>query len=156
MEIKRKHTMYHSTIVDADPDTVWAEVRDPMKVVKIVSGAAAKNVHWAEGGAPERVPSRYDFTLAFCDGLVQQEVAGRNEMERSSTYRAVAPATGVSGYVATIRVRPITNERDRSYFEWSRELTIADDADPEVVERIIGMMENQADSVRDHFALRRT
>lgn len=152
MAIQRKHTMHHSTIVEADPDTVWAEVRDALNLVKIVSGDAVKNVCWAEGGATERVPSRYDFTLVFCDGLVQQEVAGRNELERSQTYRAVAPTTGVDGYVATIRVRPITNDPDRSFFEWSRELTIAPDADPEVVESIIVMMENQTNSVRDYFA----
>ncbi|MFF3343700.1 SRPBCC family protein [Streptomyces flavidovirens] len=152
MTIQRKHTMYHSTIVDADPDTVWAVVRDALKVVAIVSGDAVKDVCWAEGGAVERVPSRYDFTLVFNDGLVQQEVAGRNEVERSQTYRAVAPATGVDGYVATIRVRPITNDPGRSFFEWSRELTIADDADTEVVETIIAMMAKQADSIRDYFA----
>ncbi|WP_369249867.1 hypothetical protein [Streptomyces sp. R41] len=98
MEINRKHTMHHSTVLDADPDTVWAEVRDPMKLVKIVSGPAVKNVHWAEGGAVERVPSRYDFTLVFNEGLVQQEVAGRSEVERSSTTepsrrQAASPAT---------------------------------------------------------------
>lgn len=152
MTITRKHTMHHSTIVDADPDTVWAEVRDPMKLVKIVSGPAVKDVGWAEGGALERVPARYDFTLVFNEGLVQQEVAGRNEVERSSTYRAVAPTSGVSGYLATLRVRPITNDPNRSYFEWSRELTIAAGADPDVIEGIIAMMERQTDSVRDHFA----
>ncbi|WP_151479970.1 SRPBCC family protein [Streptomyces albicerus] len=152
MPIQRKHTMHHSTILDADPDTVWAEVRDPMKLVKIVSGPAVKNVSWTEGGALERVPSRYDFTLAFNEGLVQQEVAGRNEVERSSTYRAIAPTMGISNYAATIRVRPITNDPDRSYFEWSRELAITDDADPEVVHSVIAMMENQTNSVRDHFA----
>ncbi|QIP83132.1 SRPBCC family protein [Streptomyces sp. Tu 2975] len=152
MEIQRKHTMHHSTILDAGPDTVWAEVRDPMKVVKIVSGPAVKNVSWTEGGALERVPSRYDFTLAFNDGLVQQEVAGRNEVERSSTYRAVAPTMGILSYAATLRVRPVTDDPDRSYFEWSRELEMADDADPDVVKAILAMMEKQTDSVRDHFA----
>ncbi|MFC7310354.1 SRPBCC family protein [Streptomyces monticola] len=152
MAIQRKHTMFHSTIVDAGPDAVWAVVRDAMQVVKIVSGPAAKDVHWAEGGSVEQVPSRYDFTLVFNDGLVQQEVAGRNEVDRSQTYRAIAPTMGVENYAATIRVRPITNDPNRSYFEWARELEIADDADPEVVGAIIAMMEKQTDSVRDHFA----
>ncbi|MDQ1006520.1 hypothetical protein QFZ82_001005 [Streptomyces sp. V4I23] len=31
----------------------------------------------------------------FNKGLVQQEVAGRNEVDRSSTYRAVAPTMGI-------------------------------------------------------------
>ncbi|MFG2988233.1 SRPBCC family protein [Streptomyces sp. NPDC048257] len=152
MAIQRKHTMHHSTILDASPDAVWAEVRDPMKVVKIVSGPAVKDVGWAEGGALDRVPARYDFTLVFNDGLVQQEIAGRNEVERSSTYRAVAPTMGIYSYDATIRVRPITDDPDRSFFEWSRVLGIADDADPEVVQAVITMMENQTSSVRDYFA----
>ncbi|MFD4913440.1 SRPBCC family protein [Streptomyces virginiae] len=152
MAIQRKHTMHHSTILDADPDTVWAEVRNPMNVVKIVSGPAVKNVGWAEGGTPDVVPARYDFTLVFNDGLVQQEIAGRNEVDRSSTYRAVAPTMGITSYDATIRVRPITDDPGRSFFEWSRVLGIADDADPEVVQAVITMMENQTDSVRDHFA----
>ncbi|RFU85542.1 hypothetical protein DY218_16825 [Streptomyces triticagri] len=144
--------MYHSTVIDADPDSVWAVVRDALKVVSIVSGEGAKKVGWAEGGTAEKVPARYDFTLAFNDGLVQQEVAGRNEVDRSQTYRAVAPATGVDAYLATIRVRPITNDPGRSFFEWSRELTIAEDADTESVETIIAMMAKQTDLMRDHFA----
>ncbi|MEU8890319.1 SRPBCC family protein [Streptomyces sp. NPDC048442] len=152
MGIQRKHTMYHSTVVDAGPDAVWAEVRDALNLVKIVSGDAVRDVCWAEGGSAERVPARYDFTLVFCDGLVQQEIAGRDEVERSQTYRAVAPTTGVDAYVATIRVRTITNDPERSFFDWTRELTIAEDADPEVVEGIIAMMAHQTDSVRDHFA----
>jgi len=152
MAIQRKHTMYHSTVVDADPDSVWAVVRDALEVVGIVSGDGAKNVGWAEVGAVERVPSRYDFTLVFNDGLVQQEVAGRNEVERSQTYRAVAPTMGVDHYVATIQVRPITSDPSRSFFDWTRELTIAEDADREVVETIIALMEKQTDAIRDHFA----
>lgn len=152
MTIQRKHTMYDSTIVDADPDTVWAVVRDALKLVSIVSGESAVNVHWAEGGATERVPALYNFTLAFSNGLVQQEIAGRNEVERSQTYRSIAPTMGVDGYLATIRVRPVTNDPNRCFFDWTRELTIADDADTEVVETIIAMMAKQTDSVRDHFA----
>ncbi len=155
MTIQRKHTMYHSTVVEAGPGTVWAEVRDALRLVTIVSGDAVRDVCWAEGGSAEQVPSRYDFTLVFCDGLVQQEVAGRNEVERSQTYRAVAPATGVDAYVATIRVREITNDPNRCFFDWTRDLTIADDADPETVAGIVTMMEKQTDSVRDHFAAAR-
>jgi hypothetical protein len=150
--IQRKHTMYHSTVIDADPDTVWAVVRDAMQVVQIVSRPNAKNVHWADGGTVEKVPARYDFTLAFNEGLIQQEVAGRNEVDKSQTYRAIAPTMGVNSYEATIRVRPITNDPGRSFFDWSRTLEIADDADPQTIEAIIGMMEKQTDTVRDHFA----
>ncbi|WP_040812742.1 SRPBCC family protein [Nocardia concava] len=152
MAIQRKHTMYHSSVVDADPDTVWTTVRDALRLVSIVSGPAAKDVHWVGDGGPERVPSLYNFTLVFSDGLVQQEVCGRDEEKRLQSYRSIEPTMGVQRYLGTIRVRPITNDPNRCFFDWTRELTIAADADTEVVETIIDMMAKQVDSVRDHFA----
>ncbi|MVU82990.1 hypothetical protein GPX89_37850 [Nocardia sp. ET3-3] len=154
MAVQRKHTMYHSTVVDADPETVWAVVRDALQLVAIVSGPAAKDVHWVGDAGPERVPALYNFTLVFSDGLVQQEIAGRDELKRLQTYRSIEPTMGVDRYVATIRVRSITNDPNRCFFDWTRELTIAEDADTEVVETIIAMMAKQVDSVRDHFAQR--
>jgi hypothetical protein len=68
------------------------------------------------------------------------------------SYRAIAPTSGVASYEATIRVFALTNDPDRSFFDWSRTLEIAEDADLDVVERIIDVMEKQTDAVRDHFA----
>ncbi|MCZ7432322.1 SRPBCC family protein [Streptomyces sp. WMMC1477] len=155
MPIQRKHTMYHSTVLDADPDTVWATVRDAMKILEIVSPGDLDihtDVTWTEGGSVEKVPARYDFNLTLNGGLVQQEIAARSEIDKSQSYRAVAPTSGVESYEATIRVRPITNDPARSFFEWSRILEIAEDADLKVVEAIIDVMEKQTDAVRDHFA----
>ncbi|MFE3191852.1 SRPBCC family protein [Nocardia sp. NPDC059240] len=152
MAVQRKHTMYHSSVIDADPATVWVVVRDALKLVTIVSGPSAKDVHWVGDAGPERVPALYNFTLVFSDGLVQQEIAGRDELKRLQTYRSIEPTMGVDLYVATIRVRSITNDPNRSFFDWTRELTIAEDAETEVVETIIDMMAKQVDAVRDYFA----
>ncbi|MEC3917013.1 SRPBCC family protein [Nocardia sp. CDC160] len=154
MAVQRKHTMYHSSVIDADPAAVWAVVRDALQLVSIVSGPAAKDVHWVGDAGPERVPALYNFTLVFSDGLVQQEIAGRDELQRSQTYRSIEPTMGVERYVATIRVREITNDPTRCFFDWERELTIEPGADLEVVETIIDMMAKQVDAVRDHFAQR--
>jgi hypothetical protein len=149
---KSKYTMHHSTVLDVDPDTAWAEVRDVVKLVKILFGDTVENVCWAEDGAPERVPSRYDFTLLPGRALVQQEVAGRNELERSVTYRTVARAVCLYDYVGTYRVLPVTDNPGRSYLEYSREFRITDDAVPEVADALIAMMANQINIVRDYFA----
>ncbi|MEU9099930.1 SRPBCC family protein [Streptomyces sp. NPDC048361] len=155
MPIQRKHTMYHSTILDADPDTVWATVRDAMQILDIVSPGDLdihRDVTWTEGGSVDTVPARYDFKLTLNGRLVQQEIAARDEINRTQSYRAVAPTSGVARYEATIRVFAITNDPDRSFFDWSRVLDIAEDADEKVVEAIIDVMEKQTDAVRDHFA----
>ncbi|MGW5424574.1 SRPBCC family protein [Streptomyces sp. NPDC003943] len=154
-KIQRKHTMYHSTILDADPDTVWATIRDAMQILEIVSPGdldVHRDVSWVEGGSVETVPARYDFKLTLSGKVVQQEIAARDEINRTQSYRAVAPTSGVASYEATIRVFPITNDPARSFFDWSRTLEIAEDADLGVVEGIIDIMEKQTDCVRDHFA----
>ncbi|HEY7593131.1 MAG TPA: SRPBCC family protein [Actinophytocola sp.] len=149
---KPTYKLYSSTVLDADPDSVWDEVRDVMKVVKIVFEGVVSSVDWTEGGSLDRVPSRYDFTLLPNDDLVRQEVAGRNEVERSLTYRTVAPALCIAHYVATYRVREVSNDPTRSYLEWSREVETVEGADPEAVDAVLGMMENQINLLRDHFA----
>ncbi|MEV6167587.1 SRPBCC family protein [Streptomyces sp. NPDC051954] len=153
--IQRKHTMYHSTILESDPDTVWATVRDAMQILDMVSPGDLdihRDVTWVDGASVDTVPARYDFKLTLSGKVVQQEIAARDEINRTQSYRAVAPTSGVAGYEATIRVFPITNDPARSFFDWSRVLEIAEDADLKIVEGIIDVMEKQTDAVRDHFA----
>jgi hypothetical protein len=85
-------------------------------------------------------------------GLVQQEVAGRNDVARSLTYRTLAPVLCLYDYVATYRVFPVTNDPGRSFLEYSREFMVTDDAEPGIVEALMTMMDNQISVVRDYFA----
>lgn len=152
MIIKPKHTMYQTTVLEADPDAVWSEVRDVLKLVKVLFGDTVGNVRWVGDGSPDRVPARYEFTMLHNQGLVQQEVAGRNEVDRTLTYRTVAPVLCLYDYVATYRIVPITNDPGRSFIEYSRGFMVTDDAEPEIVESLMTMMDNQISAVRDYFA----
>lgn len=152
MTITPKHRMYQTTVLEADPDTVWAEIRDVLRMVKILFADTVGGMHWKGDGSPERVPSRYEFTMLGNGGLVQQEVAGRNEAERSLTYRTTAPVLCLYDYVATYRVLPVTTEPGHSFLEYSREYMIGEDAAPEMVDGLIAMMDNQISVVRDYFA----
>jgi len=152
VELKPRYKLHNSTVLDADPDTVWAEVRDVIKMVKIVFAGAVTNVEWAEDGTIDRVPARYDFTILPGHDLVQQQVAGRNEVERSLTYRTVARALCIADYVATYRVLTLTNDPGRCYLEWTRDFQITDDAEPEAVDAILSMMSGQINALRDYFA----
>lgn len=152
MIIKPKHTMYQTSVLDAAPDTVWAEVRNVLNLVKILFGDTVGEVTWVDDGSPDLVPSRYQFRMLHNGGLVQQEVAGRNEVDRSVTYRTTAPVLCLYDYVATYRVLPVTNDPGRSFFEYSREFMVTDDAEPAIVEALTTMMDNQISAVRDYFA----
>ncbi|MFI7676569.1 SRPBCC family protein [Actinophytocola sp. NPDC049390] len=152
MIIKPKHTMYQTTVLEAGPDTVWAEVRNVLNLVKILFGDTVGDMTWVDGGSPDLVPSRYEFRMLHNGGLVQQEVAGRNEVERSLTYRTTAPVLCLYDYVATYRILPVTNDPGRSFMEYSREFMVTDDAEPEIVESLMTMMDHQISAVRDYFA----
>lgn len=92
MAPKQRYKVHHSTVLDASAEAVWAE----------------------------RIPARYAFTVLPGHDLFQQEVAGRDEVQRVITYRAVARALCVVDYVATHRVHEVTNDPERSYLEWTR------------------------------------
>ena len=152
MIIKPKHTMYQTSVLEAGPDTVWAEVRDVLNLVKILFGDTVGGMTWVEGGSPELVPSRYEFTMLHNGGRCQQEVAGRNEVARTVTYRTAAPVLCLYDYVATYRIIPVTNDPDISFIEYSREFMVTDDAEPEIVEALMAMMDQQIGAMRDYFA----
>lgn len=152
MTDKPKHTINSSTIVDADPDSVWTELRDVTRMVKIVFGDTVGNVEWIEGGTPERVPSRYDFTMPPSDDVAHQEIVGRDELARSVTYRSLDRVLCVADYLGHYRVVPVTSDPDRCIVEWTREFTVTDDAQPEVLDAVINMMENQINTLREYFA----
>lgn len=152
MALKQRYKVHQTSVLDASPDAVWAEVRDVMKMVKIIFGGALVSVEWVEDGSLDRVPARYNFTVLPGHELFQQQVAGRDEVERSVTYRSVARALCVVDYVANYRVREVTNDPDRCFLEWTRDFQVADDAEPEVVEAVLGMMATQINAIRDYFA----
>jgi hypothetical protein len=58
-----QHAVYQTTVLDADQDTVRAEVRDVLNSVKILFAYTVGDVTGSAGGTPELVPSRYEFTM---------------------------------------------------------------------------------------------
>lgn len=152
MTLQPKFSVYHSAVLDADPDAVWTEVRDMMRLLKIVFGAGVENAHWVGRASAETVPARFDFTLLPNHDLAQEEVVARSEVERSLTYRSVAQVLSIVDYVATYRVRPVTNEPGRSFIDWSREFRVVDGADPEFLPSIEALFDQEIASVKSHFA----
>ena len=147
-----KHSVYHSSVLDADPDTVWSQVRDMMVLLTMVFGDAVENEHWVDGGSVDKVPSRFEFTLLPGGDVALEEVVGRSERERSLTYRSVGQVLSIVDYVATYRVLPITNEPNRCFIDWTREFRVVEGADPEFLPLLEGLIAQEIDTVKAHFA----
>ncbi|QQQ80040.1 SRPBCC family protein [Saccharothrix sp. 6-C] len=152
MALSPKYAVYHSAVLDADPDRVWAEVRDMMALLDIVFGEGIEKARWTHGGSAEKVPSPFEFTLLPHHDLAREEVVGRSETDRSLTYRSVDQVLFIVDYLATYRVRPVTNEPGRSFVDWEREFRVVPDAPAGFLDDLEALFAQEIASVKAHFA----
>lgn len=150
--IEIKYTAYHSVVLDADPDTVWEQARDLVKMITIGFGDIVKNAHWLKGGSASKVPSVCEFTLIPDNDVVREEVIGRSEHDRSLTYRTVGQAVQFAEYLGSHQVLPVTNEPNRSFFALSSEFTLIQNADPQFLPSLDALMDQEMANVKAHFA----
>ena len=67
----------------------------------------------------------------------------------------IGQAVGIEGYIATYRLRPVTNEPGKTFLEWPRELAVAPGQNPdEVVPFITSLASKEVAEVKRHFASR--
>jgi Polyketide cyclase / dehydrase and lipid transport len=150
--LKPKYLVYHSAVFDASPDEVWAVARDILQMVEIVFGDSVENVKWVQSGSVKKVPSSFKFTLLPNHDVVNEEVVGRSESERSLTYRTVGQVLSIVDYLATYRVKPVTND-GRSFLEWSREFRLVEGTNvDEFLSFFLPLMENEIATVKAYFA----
>jgi hypothetical protein len=149
--IEPKYHVYHSAVLDADADRVWAVVRDVLQIAEIALGSAVENVHWKKGSSVEEVPARDRFTLSPAGDVVNEEVVARSEHERSLTYRSIGQVLSIVDYVATYRVLPVTND-GRSFIDWSREFRVVEGAAPDFLDGFLGLLGQEIAAVKAYFA----
>jgi hypothetical protein len=149
---KAYHRYVTSTVLEAPIEDVWAVVRDILKVVEIVIGDAAHAVHWSQGASADQVPAKFQFKLA--DGtLIQEEVTGRSETERSIEYRANGVVLNMAEYAATIRLQPVTLPAGQTFATYERTFSFVPGVDPaEGLALVTGIMEGEMVALRQHFA----
>ncbi|HEX8159406.1 MAG TPA: SRPBCC family protein [Solirubrobacteraceae bacterium] len=146
------YTVYHSSILDADPDRVWIEMRDIMRTLDIIFGSDIEGAHWVNGGSVDRVPSRYEFTVLPGRDVALEEVVGRSEQERSLTYRSIGQVLEIYDYVATYRVLAVTNDPRRCFLEYTRQFRVTSAGGPDFAAFIETLFDQEIDSVRAYFA----
>ncbi|NUS62545.1 MAG: SRPBCC family protein [Saccharothrix sp.] len=152
MALSPKYSVYHSAVLDADADEVWAKVRDMMVLLDVVFGEGIENAHWTHGGSAKKVPSTFEFTLLPHHDLAREEVVGRSETDRSLTYRSVEQVLFIVDYVATYQVRPVTNEPGRSFIDWEREFRLVPGAPAGFLGNLEALFDQEIASVKAHFA----
>jgi hypothetical protein len=116
---------YHSAVIEAAPERVWAALRD------------FHDLGWARGviDAVERVGDKAGQEVGaqrVIDGEVQETLLRHDDAARTFEYRiddgpGALSLTVTRGYVATVRVLPVT-ATGGSFVEWSTRYESKDDA----------------------------
>ena len=140
---------YASTVIDAPADEVWARIRDFNGLPEWHPGIARSEIE--DGRASDSIGAIRSFYLQD-GGHIRETLLAFSDHERSFTYDMLKGPMAWWNYVATMRLRPIT-DGNRTYVEWSAEF----DAKPEDVDGLIELVQNGVfqggfDALKAHFA----
>lgn len=105
---------YASTVVPADPDTVWGFLRDFNGTPNFVDVIAASEI--VGDGPADQVGAERVLTLGD-DGIVRETLVALDDVERSYTYHLTEGPFPFTHYYSTITVKPVT-ESGHSFVEW--------------------------------------
>jgi hypothetical protein len=124
--------IYISSIIGAPVGAVWERVRDFDGLAgwhPLISGSRIEN-----GEPSDRVGCIRVLTLQ--DGsTVREQLLGLSDFDLFCTYSILESSMGVEGYVATLRLTPVT-DGDRTFVEWSAEFDCAPEREAELVDGI--------------------
>jgi NADPH:quinone reductase len=106
-----------STVIDAPVDAVWRVLRDFNGHDRWHPAIAASTI---EGGQPvDMVGAVRRFRLAD-GGELREQLLSLSDERRTLTYCLLEAPLPLMGYVATIRLKPVT-DGDRTFWEWRSE-----------------------------------
>jgi NADPH:quinone reductase len=104
-----------STIIDAPVDEVWRFLRDFNAHERWHPAVAASVIE--EGRDPDEVACVRAFRLADGAGL-REQLLSLSDRDRSFSYCILDAPIPLIGYVATVRLKPVTDGA-RTFWEWS-------------------------------------
>src|SRR5688500_10701958 len=117
---------FASSVIDAPIDEVWARIRDFNGLPDWHPGIVKSEIE--DGKPSDQIGAVRSFYLGD-GGHIRETLLALSDSKRSCTYDMLKGPMSWSNYVATLRLRPVT-DGNRTYIEWSAEF----DAEPEDVE----------------------
>ena len=125
---------YASSVIEAPAARVWERIRDFNALPDWHPAIAESRI---EGGGPsDRVGCVRAFRLAD-GGFLRERLLALSDYDFSVTYSILESPMEVEGYVATLKLTPIT-DGDRTFAEWSAEFDCPPEREEELVARIAG------------------
>jgi Polyketide cyclase / dehydrase and lipid transport len=124
--------VYVSSVINAPAAKVWARIRDFNGLPNWVPPVAESRI---ENGEPaDKVGCVRAFSLRNGDRL-REQLLGLSDFDMFCTYSILDSPMPLTGYVATVRLTPITDQ-ERTFIEWSAEFDCTPDKEQELIDGI--------------------
>lgn len=153
--LKPRYRLYNTAILHTPIDLAWREMRDLAHMLNVIMVAndQVNQLRWLNGDSAERIPAWMEFVELSSGRGVRQEVIGRCERTCTLTYRVAENDVGLEDHSATYSLKPITEEPDKSFWEWTVEFAIADGVDAQqFLPYFAGVVEDNVAKIKAHFA----
>jgi hypothetical protein len=143
--------VYVSSVIDAAADTVWSRIRD-FNALPL----------WHPAIADSRIENNEPADRVGCirhfhtrdGGMIRERLLALSDYEYTQVYEILESPMGVAGYVATLKLSPVTDGQ-RCFAEWSAEFECAEGRERELSDLIGGgVFQGGFEALKRHFARR--
>lgn len=140
--------VYVSSVIDASADNVWSRIRD-------FNGLPL----WHPGIADSRIENSQPADRVGCirhihtrdGGAIRERLLALSDYEYSCTYEILESPMGVSNYISTLKLTPVTDGA-RCFAEWSVEFDCDEGRERDLTETIGGgVFQGGFDALKRHF-----
>jgi hypothetical protein len=143
--------IYVSSVIDAAADTVWSRIRDFNALPLWHPGIADSRIENSEPS--DRVGCIRHFHTRD-GGMIRERLLALSDYDYSQSYEILESPMGVTEYVATLKLTPITDGQ-RSFAEWSAEFECEPGRERELTDLIGGsVFQGGFDALKRHFSRR--
>jgi hypothetical protein len=141
--------VFVSSVIDAPAPRVWERVRDFNGLPRWHPRIRESRIE--NGEPPDKVGCVRDFNLQNGD-RIRERLLGLSDYDMFCTYTILESPMPITGYVATLRLTPVT-DGNRTFAEWTAEFE-CDEARADELVNGIGTNVFQAgfDALKRHFA----
>lgn len=141
--------VYASSVIDAPADAVWREIRDFDGLPRWHPAIVESRIE--QGQPSDRVGCVRSFRLRD-GGRIREQLLALSDWEYECTYSILESPMGVTDYVATLKLTPIT-DGERAFIEWSAEFDCAPERAAELSRSIgEGVFQGGFDALKRRFA----
>jgi hypothetical protein len=143
--------VYTSSVIGAPAGEVWTVIRDFNALPKWHPAIADSRIELNQPS--DKVGCIRNFTLKE-GGRIREQLLALSDYDYSCTYSILESPMGVTNYVATLKLTPITDGA-RTFIEWNAEFDCLKECERDLVRSIgKGVFQEGFDALKERFARR--